>query len=278
MKIIRKISKLGAILLAFHMLLLSGLYQSVWAAMISTESIIVKDQGQSPREYLNSLLAREEIKAALISQGIDPQEAQHRIDNLSDDEIAKLVDKIDQLPAGSGFFEAFLIVVFLVFVILLLTDISGHTDVFPFVKKQASKNTTPDEATVETASIKATRPVREDQGINPADNLIIYFNPDSNELTAKAYESLDRVVKFMEKDPKAKINIIGFSDSTGTSSYDVMLSESRANTVKNYLIAKGIDSRKISTLGLGSEGFSSTSGTTAERQMIGGAVIEFKNR
>ena len=278
MKIIRQISKPAAILLVFHMLLMSGLSQTVWAVMIDTESIIVTDQGQSPREYLNSLLAREEIRAALISHGVDPQEATHRIDNLSDDEIAKLVDEIDQLPAGSGFFEAFLIVVFLAFVILLITDISGHTDVFPFVKKQAYQKTIPGEKTVETASIKQSPTSIDDKGINPADNLIIYFNPDSNDLTAKAYEGLDRVVKFMAKAPKTRINIIGFSDSTGSSSYDVMLSESRANTVKNYLIAKGVGSKKISTLGMGSEGFSATSGTEKEKQMIGGAVIEFKNR
>ena len=135
MKIIRKISKPAAILLAFHMLILSGLSQSVLASMISTESTISVDQGQSPREYLNSILARKEIQAILITHGIDPQEAKQRIDNLTDDEVAEFVDEIDQLPAGGGFFEAFLIVVFLVFVILLITDISGHTDVFPFVKK-----------------------------------------------------------------------------------------------------------------------------------------------
>jgi len=245
--------------------------------MISTESIIHVDQGQSPRDYLNNLLEREEMQALLISHGIDPQEARDRIDNLSDDEIANFVQEINQLPAGGGFFEAFIVVVFLVFLILLLTDISGYTDVFPFVKKNASKKVTQDETTVETASIKATQPSLEDNGINPADNLIIYFNPDSNDLTAKAYESLDRVVKFMAKDSKTRINIIGFSDSTGSSSYDVMLSESRANTVKSYLIAKGIDSKKISTLGLGSEGFSATRGTAEAKQMIGGAVIEFNN-
>jgi outer membrane protein OmpA-like peptidoglycan-associated protein len=273
----RKISKPAAIILAFHMLILSGLFQSVSAAMISTESIIHVDRGQSPRDYLNNLFTREEIEAILISHGIDPQEARDRIDNLSDDEIAKLVHEIDQLPAGEGFFEAFIIVVFLVFVILLVTDISGYTDVFPFVNKHASKKTTPDETTIETASIKEVQPSLDDNAINPADNLIIYFNPDSNDLTAKAYESLDRVVKFMAKDSKTRINIIGFSDSTGSSSYDVMLSESRANTVKSYLIAKGVDSKKISTLGLGSEGFSATRGTAEEKQMIGGAVIEFKN-
>ena len=277
MEIIRKISKPAAIFLAFHMLMLSGLYQSVSAAMIGTESIINVDRGQNPREYLNNLLAREEIQAALISQGIDPQEAQDRIDNLSDDEIGKFVHEMDQLPAGAGFFEAFIIIVFLIFLILLITDISGYTDVFPFVKKHASKKITRDETTIETTNIKEIQPSLEDNGINPADNLIIYFNPDSIDLTAKAFESLDRVVKFMAKDSKTRINIIGFSDSTGSSSYDDMLSESRANIVKSYLIAKGVDSTKISTLGLGSQGFSATKGTEEERQMIGGALIEFKN-
>jgi len=102
LKIMRKISKLAAILLAFHMLMLSGLYQSAWAAMISTESIINVYRGQSPCDDLNNLLAREEIQAVLISQGIDPQEVRDRIDNLSEDEIGKLVHEIDQLPAGGG--------------------------------------------------------------------------------------------------------------------------------------------------------------------------------
>jgi outer membrane protein OmpA-like peptidoglycan-associated protein len=277
LEIIRKISKPAAIFLAFHMLMLSGLYQSVSAAMIGTESIINVDRGQNPRDYLNNLLAREEIQAALISQGVDPQEAQDRIDNLSDDEIGKFVHEMDQLPAGGGFFETFIIIVFLIFLILLVTDISGYTDVFPFVKKHPSKKIARDETTIETANIKEIQPSLEDNGINPADNLIIYFNPDSNDLTAKAFESLDRVFKFMAKDSKTRINIIGFSDSTGSSSYDVMLSESRANTVKSYLIARGIDSTKISTLGLGSQGFSATKGTEEERQMIGGVVIEFNN-
>ena len=277
MEIIRKISKPAAIFLAFHMLMLSGLYQSVSAAMIGTESIINVDRGQNPREYLNNLLARKEIQAALVAQGIDPQEARDRIDNLSDNEIGKFVHEMDQLPAGGGFLETFIVIVFLIFLILLITDISGYTDVFPFVKKHASKKITRDEAAIDTVRTKEIQPSLEDNGINPDDILIIYFKPDSNDLTAKAFESLDRVVMIMAKNSKTRINIIGFSDSTVSSSYDVMLSESRANTVKSYLIAKGIDSKKISSLGLGSQGFSATKGTKEERQMIGGVVIEFNH-
>ncbi len=275
MEIIRKISKPAAIFLAFHMLLLSGLYQSVSAAMIGTETIINADRGQNTRDDLNNLLARKEIQAALLSQGIDSQEAQERIDNLSDDEIGKLVHEMDQMHAAGGFFETFIVIVFLTFLILLITDISGYTDVFPFVKKHAPQKAARDETTLNTASMKETKPSVEDYGINPADILIIYFKPDSNDLTAKAFESLDGVVKFMAENAKTRINIIGFSDSTDSSSYDVMLSESRANAVKNYLIAKGVDSKKIKSLGMGSQGFSATNGTEEERQMIGGVAIEF---
>jgi outer membrane protein OmpA-like peptidoglycan-associated protein len=277
LEIIRKISKPAAIFLAFHMLMLSGLYQSVSATMIGTESIINVDRGQNPRDYLNNFLAREEIQAVLISKGIDPQEAQDRIDNLSDDEIGKFVHEMDQLPAGAGFFEAFIIIVFLIFLILLITDISGYTDVFPFVKKHASKKTAPDKTAIEPARTKETRLPPEDKGIDSDDTLIIYFKPDSNDLAAKAIQSLDRVVQFMAENAKTKIDIIGFSDSTVSTSYDVMLSESRANSVKSYLIAKGIDPKKISSLGMGSPGFSATRGTEEEKQMIGGALIEFKN-
>lgn len=135
MEIIRKMSKPTAIFLTFYMLMLAFPYQSALAAMIGTESIINVDRNQSPRDYLNDLLAREDIQAALVSQGIDPQEAQARIDGLSDAEVNDIVNKLDQLPAG-GFLGTLLIVVALVFIVLLFTDIAGYTDIFPFVKKK----------------------------------------------------------------------------------------------------------------------------------------------
>jgi hypothetical protein len=136
MELIRKISKPTAIFLSFYMLMLACPYQSAWAAMIGTESIINVDQDQSPRDYLNNLLAREDIQAALISKGIDPQEAKARIDSLSDAEVNDIVNKLDQLPAGGGALEIILIIAFLVFAIFVFTDIAGYTDIFPFIKKK----------------------------------------------------------------------------------------------------------------------------------------------
>ena len=136
MEIIRKTSKPTAIFLSFYMLMLACPYQSVWAAMIDTESIIDSDRGQRARDYLNNLLTREDIQAALVSQGIDPQMAKVRIDSLSDAEVNDIVNKLDRLPSGGGVIETLIVIVFLVFLILLITDIAGYTDVFPFVKKK----------------------------------------------------------------------------------------------------------------------------------------------
>jgi hypothetical protein len=135
MELVRKLSKPIAIFLSFYMLMLACPYQSAWAAMIGTEAITDVDRNQSSRDYLKSLLAREDIKAVLIFQGIDPQEALARIDGLSDAEVNDIVNKLDQLPAG-GFLGELLIVVALVFIILLFTDMAGYTDIFPFVKKK----------------------------------------------------------------------------------------------------------------------------------------------
>ena len=122
MKTMRKISKIAAIFLVFHMFILSGLSQSVWAAMISTESIMHINRYESLRDYLNSFLVREDIQAVLISHGINPQEAQTRIDHLSDNEIDKLVHEIDQLPAGGGG-TAGVVVIIIMFLIAVVADL-----------------------------------------------------------------------------------------------------------------------------------------------------------
>ena len=271
LKIFHRLSKTVAFLLAFHMLMMSGPYQFAMAAMIGTDAIIDSDRSQRTRDRLDPFWAREDIRAALISRGINPHEAKARIDSLTDAEVDRIADMMDQLPAGSGFFETFLIVVFLAFIILLFTDIYGYTDIFTFVKKQPSSKTTRDKTAVENVSKEETRSASEYAGIRPDENLIIFFNPDSNDLTANAIYQLDRVAEFMVKNPETGITIKGYSDSTGSASYDQMVSEIRANTVKNYLIAKGVSPEKISSEGRESQDYSAETGTEVKSRV----VIEF---
>jgi hypothetical protein len=103
------------------MLLMSVPYQSALAAMIGTETMIDIARGQEAREYVNSMLVREDVQATLIAQGIDPQEAKARVDSLSDAEIVRLVDQIEQLPAGGdiGIISALIIILLLVLILRL---------------------------------------------------------------------------------------------------------------------------------------------------------------
>jgi hypothetical protein len=136
MKLFRQKLKPVSILLAIFLLMVSGPFQSALAVMIGTETVRDMSRGQEARAQIKQLLMREDVRQALVNQGIDPREAGARIGSLSDTEAIAVADKLDQLPAGSGAVEVFLIVSLIVFIILLITDITGYTDIFPFVKSK----------------------------------------------------------------------------------------------------------------------------------------------
>ena len=135
MKAIRQTLKPVSFMVAILMLIISGPFQSALAAMIETETVLEASWGQEARSRIKQVLVREDVRQALIKQGIDPREADARIDSLSDAEAIAVADNLDQLPAGEGALEVLLIVALVVFLVLLATDIAGYTDIFPFVKK-----------------------------------------------------------------------------------------------------------------------------------------------
>ena len=77
---------------------------------------------------------RSEVQKHLVAWGVNPEEAKARVDSLTDQEIEKITARIDQLPAGGGL-GAIVGAALIVFIVLLVTDILGFTDVFSFVKK-----------------------------------------------------------------------------------------------------------------------------------------------
>ena len=136
MKIIRKKISYTSLFLATIMLLIAIPYQPLLAAMVTTEDIFNQIKAQDARDNLKTLLSRNDIKNALISQSIDPDEAKARVDSLSDSEVIEVAGRIEQLPAGGGALEALVGAALIVFLVLLITYILGYTDVFPFVKSQ----------------------------------------------------------------------------------------------------------------------------------------------
>lgn len=104
---------------------------SVSTGIIGTEAVAASQATLAQREHLKSLLARDEVRAALTQRGVDIGQVQARVDALTDDEAARIAAQIDQMPAGAS---DILGVLFTVFIILLVTDILGLTKVFPFTR------------------------------------------------------------------------------------------------------------------------------------------------
>jgi hypothetical protein len=103
------------------------------AALVATDQVAAQAR-PSARERMLALLDRADVRNALQSQGVSPADAKARVAALSDDEITRLAAKFDSLPAGGDGLEAVLWIGFLVFLILLITDILGFTKVFPFTR------------------------------------------------------------------------------------------------------------------------------------------------
>ena len=99
------------------------------AAMLSTEQIIEQHSGLAKADALQTALARDDVRQRLVEMGIDPAQAEKRIAKLTDQQISELNQRLDELPAG-GDALGLIVLIFLVFVI---TDAVGATDIFPFV-------------------------------------------------------------------------------------------------------------------------------------------------
>jgi len=134
MKLLRQKSKPVSVFMTILILLLTLPYQSVFAAMIGTETVIEMSRGQEARDCLNRMMTREDAQAVFTSYGINPLEAKARLDTLSDTEIMRLYDQIEQLPAGGSSLGTAFIAVGVIFVVLFITDLLGYTDVFSFTR------------------------------------------------------------------------------------------------------------------------------------------------
>jgi general secretion pathway protein A len=82
---------------------------------------------------------------------------------------------------------------------------------------------------------------------------IVHFKYNSNELPEKYFGTLNRIADFMLKRPASSIVIKGYSDSIGSDDYNLSVSRFRANTIKTFLVGKGVDTANIKTIALGSK-------------------------
>ncbi|MCU7613135.1 OmpA family protein [Chryseobacterium sp. GMJ5] len=80
---------------------------------------------------------------------------------------------------------------------------------------------------------------------------IVNFAFNSSDLTSVAKTNLDKLAQVLINNPDTNINIYGHTDDKGTDEYNQSLSERRANSVKSYLLSKGISSNRMFATGEG---------------------------
>ena len=121
-------------LMAAVMVLVSMPIGYAQAGMVTTDQVLDAAAVAQTREKVVEFLAREDVRQQMEMLGVDPDDASARAASMTDAEVMQIAGQLDQLPAGQDALGAILGAALVIFLILLVTDILGLTNIFPFVR------------------------------------------------------------------------------------------------------------------------------------------------
>ena len=124
-----------ALVLAVVMFVVSMPLGVAIAALVSTEQVLADGDGADDRARVLAFLDRADVREQIVALGVDQNEAAARVGALSDAQVGEIAGRLDQLPAGQSALGAVIGAILIIFLILLVTDLLGLTDVFPFVRR-----------------------------------------------------------------------------------------------------------------------------------------------
>ncbi|MGH6946405.1 MAG: peptidoglycan-associated lipoprotein Pal [Kiloniellales bacterium] len=102
------------------------------------------------------------------------------------------------------------------------------------------------------SSVPGTGPgSQEDLTVKVGDR--VFFDYDQSDLTGDARGTVERLAVWLNTYPAVTLVVEGHCDERGTREYNLALGERRANSVRDYLIALGIDGNRVSTISYGKE-------------------------
>ncbi|MQP67109.1 peptidoglycan-associated lipoprotein Pal [Niveispirillum sp. SYP-B3756] len=81
----------------------------------------------------------------------------------------------------------------------------------------------------------------------------VFFTVDQYEVSAEATATLDKQAAFLRSNPNISLTIEGHADERGTREYNLALGQRRADSVRRYLIASGIEASRLQTVSFGKE-------------------------
>ena len=136
MRFFRESCRFLCLPLAALMILVSAPLSTVHAALVTTDEVVADPIAASAdREKIVNFLQQGAVRDRLVAMGVKPSEVEARLAALSPAELAQISDRIDQMPAGQSTVAVVVSAILIIFLVLLVTDLVGLTDVFPFTKK-----------------------------------------------------------------------------------------------------------------------------------------------
>lgn len=96
------------------------------AAVLSTGDYLAHGARQADMETVASALARDDVRSYLVRMGVDPEDALARVAQLPDEDVARIANQMEDLPAGGSV----LALIGAVFVVLLILELTGVINIF----------------------------------------------------------------------------------------------------------------------------------------------------
>jgi peptidoglycan-associated lipoprotein len=97
----------------------------------------------------------------------------------------------------------------------------------------------------------ATPGSQQDFVVNVGDR--VFFDSDQTDLSPQAVATLDKQIQWLQTYPRYQFTIEGHADERGTREYNIALGARRAQSVKAYMTAHGIDASRMRTISYGKE-------------------------
>ena len=115
--------------LTVSLLLICAPVSQAQAAIIANAQLIDQVQLANNKETLLQTINRVDLQEQLLVMGVTTADIESRINQMTQQEIAQLNQQINELPAGGDVLGIILIV----FIVFVITDVIGATDIFPFI-------------------------------------------------------------------------------------------------------------------------------------------------
>ena len=132
MKFLRKWAGVVSPILAAVMIYTSVPLAPAVAGLVTTDQLIDLQTDASNRDRITDFLTRQDVRRQMTDLGVDPSEIESRVAALSNAEAQSIAGKIAEAPAGQGAMGILIVTAVVVFLVFVVTDMTGVTDVFPF--------------------------------------------------------------------------------------------------------------------------------------------------